>query len=68
MILSAVCSGLYCAYLQSSACDVSILVAIARSNLLVFQVYALGGFMVLKWMWARWRERNTGGRSEDSSA
>ncbi|KAH7680558.1 hypothetical protein IHE45_05G000700 [Dioscorea alata] len=34
----------------------------------MWQVYALGGFMVLRWMWARWRERNTGGRSEDSSA
>lgn len=22
-----------------------------------FQVYALGGFLVLKWIWARWQER-----------
>jgi hypothetical protein len=21
-------------------------------------VYALGGFIVLKWIWARWQERN----------
>ncbi|KAM0939657.1 hypothetical protein DsansV1_C19g0155781 [Dioscorea sansibarensis] len=34
----------------------------------MWQVYALGGFMVLRWMWARRRERNAGGRSEDSSA
>lgn len=27
-------------------------------SILLFQVYALGGFLVLKWAWARWNERN----------
>ncbi|KFK34476.1 hypothetical protein AALP_AA5G150500 [Arabis alpina] len=25
--------------------------------LIIWQVYALGGFLVLKWAWARWNER-----------
>ncbi|KAL6124721.1 hypothetical protein ACLB2K_077232 [Fragaria x ananassa] len=25
--------------------------------IIVWQVYALGGFLVLKWIWARWQER-----------
>ncbi|KAG5237831.1 hypothetical protein OIU79_005686 [Salix purpurea] len=25
---------------------------------IIWQVYALGGFIVLKWIWARWQERN----------
>ncbi|XP_072969674.1 uncharacterized protein [Typha angustifolia] len=35
----------------------------------MWQVYALGGFMVLRWIWARWKERKDKGSSpEDSSA
>lgn len=29
-----------------------------------FQVYALGGFLVLRWIWARWKER----RPKDESS
>lgn len=28
------------------------------NSLVIWQVYALGGFLVLKWAWARWNERN----------
>ncbi|KAJ0976785.1 hypothetical protein J5N97_012259 [Dioscorea zingiberensis] len=31
----------------------------------MWQVYTLGGFMVLRWVWARWRERRGEGRSEE---
>ncbi|KAL4182416.1 hypothetical protein AMTRI_Chr11g93250 [Amborella trichopoda] len=34
----------------------------------MWQVYALGGFMVLRWIWARWKERKArGGSSEEAS-
>lgn len=26
---------------------------------ILWQVYALGGFIVLRWVWARWKERRT---------
>ncbi|XP_031500877.1 uncharacterized protein LOC116264673 [Nymphaea colorata] len=29
----------------------------------MWQVYALGGFMILRWIWARWRERKDKGGS-----
>ncbi|CAN8254689.1 unnamed protein product [Cochlearia groenlandica] len=36
------------------------------NSLVLWQVYALGGFLVLKWAWARWNERNeTGGKKDD---
>ncbi|KAL1199854.1 hypothetical protein V5N11_013109 [Cardamine amara subsp. amara] len=28
------------------------------NSVVLWQVYALGGFLVLKWAWARWNERN----------
>ncbi|KAJ8475925.1 hypothetical protein OPV22_019652 [Ensete ventricosum] len=28
----------------------------------VWQVYALGSFMILRWIWARWRERRDRGK------
>ncbi|PRQ56342.1 hypothetical protein RchiOBHm_Chr1g0334731 [Rosa chinensis] len=33
--------------------------------IIVWQVYALGGFLVLKWIWARWQERKD--KKEESS-
>ncbi|KAG9443864.1 hypothetical protein H6P81_015204 [Aristolochia fimbriata] len=30
----------------------------------MWQIYALGGFMVLKWLWARWSEKR--GRDQSS--
>ncbi|KAF3434134.1 hypothetical protein FNV43_RR25237 [Rhamnella rubrinervis] len=32
---------------------------------ILWQVYALGGFLVLRWIWARWNERKAG--KKDSS-
>ncbi|KAL5569525.1 hypothetical protein UlMin_026100 [Ulmus minor] len=32
--------------------------------IIIWQVYALGGFLVLRWIWARWNERK--GQKEDS--
>ncbi|XP_024465423.1 uncharacterized protein LOC7468466 isoform X2 [Populus trichocarpa] len=29
-----------------------------KHPLILLPVYALGGFIVLKWIWARWQERN----------
>lgn len=29
-----------------------------HNPVIIWQVYALGGFIVLKWIWARWQERN----------
>nr|XP_009404805.1 PREDICTED: uncharacterized protein LOC103988035 [Musa acuminata subsp. malaccensis] len=34
----------------------------------LWQVYALGGFMISKWIWARWRERNNRGTSDEDSS
>ncbi|XP_010278267.1 PREDICTED: uncharacterized protein LOC104612525 [Nelumbo nucifera] len=34
------------------------------SSRVLWQVYALGGFMVLRWIWARWKER----RAKDDSS
>ncbi|KGN63041.1 uncharacterized protein LOC101205088 [Cucumis sativus] len=31
----------------------------------VWQVYALGGFLILSWAWARWKERRPQRRSND---
>ncbi|KAB5539029.1 hypothetical protein DKX38_016562 [Salix brachista] len=31
---------------------------LSSTQSICFQVYALGGFIVLKWIWARWQERN----------
>ncbi|KAI4346430.1 hypothetical protein L6164_007326 [Bauhinia variegata] len=33
--------------------------------IILWQVYALGGFIVLKWVWARWNERRAKGKSLD---
>ncbi|KAI4352626.1 hypothetical protein L6164_006860 [Bauhinia variegata] len=33
--------------------------------IILWQVYALGGFLVLKWVWARWNERRGKGTSSD---
>ncbi|KAJ4890107.1 hypothetical protein Rs2_29855 [Raphanus sativus] len=35
------------------------------NSLVIWQVYALGGFLVLKWAWARWNERNEKKKSTD---
>ncbi|XP_020107366.1 uncharacterized protein LOC109723420 [Ananas comosus] len=31
----------------------------------MWQVYILGGFLVLRWVWARWKERKEKGRAPD---
>ncbi|XP_038886165.1 uncharacterized protein LOC120076415 [Benincasa hispida] len=31
----------------------------------IWQVYALGGFLILSWAWARWKERRPQRRSND---
>ncbi|CAL9118068.1 unnamed protein product [Musa textilis] len=31
----------------------------------MWQVYALGGFMILRWIWAHWRERRDRGKSNE---
>ncbi|XP_022993210.1 uncharacterized protein LOC111489298 [Cucurbita maxima] len=31
----------------------------------IWQVYALGGFLILSWAWARWKERRPKRRSDD---
>ncbi|KAG7560561.1 hypothetical protein ISN45_Aa05g020790 [Arabidopsis thaliana x Arabidopsis arenosa] len=36
------------------------------NSVILWQVYALGGFLVLKWAWARWNERNE--RSDKNEA
>ncbi|OAY38939.1 uncharacterized protein LOC110623931 [Manihot esculenta] len=28
-----------------------------HNPVIIWQVYALGGFIILKWVWARWKER-----------
>ncbi|XP_031278575.1 uncharacterized protein LOC116137031 [Pistacia vera] len=33
----------------------------------LWQVYALGGFLVLRWVWARWKERKEQAAKKDSS-
>ncbi|KAJ0101193.1 hypothetical protein Patl1_05964 [Pistacia atlantica] len=33
----------------------------------LWQVYALGGFLVLRWVWARWKERKERAAKKDSS-
>ncbi|KAL0714206.1 hypothetical protein Bca4012_021185 [Brassica carinata] len=35
------------------------------NSLVIWQVYALGGFLVLKWAWARWNERNATSDKKD---
>ncbi|KAJ7974960.1 Dihydrolipoamide acetyltransferase component of pyruvate dehydrogenase complex [Quillaja saponaria] len=32
---------------------------------ILWQVYALGGFIVLRWIWAKWNERRAQGKSSD---
>ncbi|XP_059429447.1 uncharacterized protein LOC132163252 [Corylus avellana] len=34
---------------------------------ILWQVYALGGFLVLRWMWARWQERTKKGPSDNEN-
>ncbi|ESQ45277.1 hypothetical protein EUTSA_v10010807mg [Eutrema salsugineum] len=37
------------------------------NSLVIWQVYALGGFLVLKWAWARWNERNERSDKKDTT-
>ncbi|CAH8385222.1 unnamed protein product [Eruca vesicaria subsp. sativa] len=37
------------------------------NSLVIWQVYALGGFLVLKWAWARWNERNDKKKTTDGN-
>ncbi|OMO95454.1 hypothetical protein CCACVL1_05405 [Corchorus capsularis] len=34
---------------------------------ILWQVYAVGGFFILKWIWARWKERKEMGSKKESS-
>ncbi|WOL11901.1 hypothetical protein Cni_G20665 [Canna indica] len=34
----------------------------------MWQVYALGGFLILRWIWSRWRERKNRGESNEGSS
>ncbi|GLT88795.1 hypothetical protein SLE2022_068040 [Rubroshorea leprosula] len=33
----------------------------------LWQVYVISGFLILKWVWTRWKERKEGGDKKDSS-
>ncbi|XVF82840.1 hypothetical protein PTKIN_Ptkin16aG0082600 [Pterospermum kingtungense] len=35
--------------------------------IVLWQVYAIGGFFFLKWIWARWKERKEMGSKKESS-
>ncbi|KAJ8759139.1 hypothetical protein K2173_004146 [Erythroxylum novogranatense] len=35
-----------------------------HNPVVIWQVYALGGFFILKWAWARWQERKDRARKE----
>ncbi|KAK6233869.1 hypothetical protein QUC31_006275 [Theobroma cacao] len=35
--------------------------------IVLWQVYAIGGFFLLKWIWARWKERKEMGGKKESS-
>ncbi|EOA24913.1 hypothetical protein CARUB_v10018204mg [Capsella rubella] len=37
------------------------------NSVILWQVYALGGFLVLKWAWARWNERNERSDKKEST-
>ncbi|KAK2634170.1 hypothetical protein Ddye_028962 [Dipteronia dyeriana] len=37
------------------------------NHIVLWQVYALGGFLVLRWVWARWKERKGRDAKNDSS-
>ncbi|XP_012090113.1 uncharacterized protein LOC105648357 isoform X1 [Jatropha curcas] len=37
-----------------------------HNPLIIWQVYALGGFLILKWVWARLKERNERAKKESS--
>ncbi|EOY18984.1 Uncharacterized protein TCM_043550 [Theobroma cacao] len=37
------------------------------SRIILWQVYAIGGFFLLKWIWARWKERKEMGGKKESS-
>uniref|UniRef100_A0A1J3DBW6 Uncharacterized protein n=1 Tax=Noccaea caerulescens TaxID=107243 RepID=A0A1J3DBW6_NOCCA len=37
------------------------------NSLVIWQVYALGGFLVLKWAWARWNERNERSKKKEAT-
>ncbi|XP_010515677.1 PREDICTED: uncharacterized protein LOC104791475 [Camelina sativa] len=38
------------------------------NSVILWQVYALGGFLVLKWAWARWNKRNErSGKKDDTT-
>ncbi|XWS75259.1 hypothetical protein CRYUN_Cryun01aG0070700 [Craigia yunnanensis] len=34
--------------------------------IVLWQVYAIGGFFLLKWIWARWKERKEMGSKKES--
>ncbi|XVE99137.1 hypothetical protein REPUB_Repub03eG0171200 [Reevesia pubescens] len=35
--------------------------------IVIWQVYAIGGFFLLKWVWARWKERKEMGAKKEAS-
>ncbi|KAK4758003.1 hypothetical protein SAY87_019304 [Trapa incisa] len=35
--------------------------------LILWQVYALGGFLIMKWVWGRWNERNRQQDNDEAS-
>ncbi|XVE68661.1 hypothetical protein DITRI_Ditri09bG0086600 [Diplodiscus trichospermus] len=37
------------------------------NQIILWQVYAIGGFFLLKWIWARWKERKEMGSKKESS-
>ncbi|XVF23411.1 hypothetical protein REPUB_Repub13aG0035600 [Reevesia pubescens] len=37
------------------------------NRIILWQVYAIGGFFLLKWVWARWKERKEMGTKKESS-
>ncbi|CAN1174352.1 hypothetical protein LINPERPRIM_LOCUS9847 [Linum perenne] len=39
-----------------------------HNPVVIWQVYAIGGFMILKWVWARWNERKERAKKGSSSS
>ncbi|KAK8299263.1 hypothetical protein V6Z12_D05G310700 [Gossypium hirsutum] len=37
------------------------------NRVILWQVYAIGGFFLLKWIWARWNERKEMGSKKEAS-
>ncbi|KAK9688871.1 hypothetical protein RND81_09G017500 [Saponaria officinalis] len=35
--------------------------------IILWQVYALGGFIILKWAWGKWQERKANAKAKDDS-